>query len=109
MNIVRVMVQDDPANIRSRGRTSHLRKPGSARGLEHDGIGTRGRRSLDVVQQLLTLRYCVIVGMDDLEIHTQAPRSFLRRSRLFLLIVVVVVCEGDQETEFLHYFSKSQS
>jgi len=44
--------------------------------------GRRRRRTLDVVQQLLALVVTgVVVGMDDLDIHTQTPRRFIRRSR----------------------------
>jgi len=41
LDIVCVMVQHDPANIRGGGRARYLRKRGSAGGLEHDGIRTR--------------------------------------------------------------------
>src|SRR5271155_2698726 len=65
-----VMVQHNPANISGHGGAGHLRKPGSARRLEHNGIRTRPGRTLDVVQQLLALRNRVIVGVDDLQLYT---------------------------------------
>jgi len=106
MNIVRVMVQDDPANIRCRCGACDLREPRPTRRFEHDRIGSRRRRTLDVVQQLLALCHRVVVGMDDLDIHTKTPRRFIRRSRLLLLIVVIVVGKRDQETKFFSSLSQ---
>ena len=54
------------------------------------------------MQQLLALGDRVVVGMDDLKVHSQTSRSFLRSCCLFLLIVVIVVSERDQKAEFFH-------
>jgi Grx4 family monothiol glutaredoxin len=54
------------------------------------------------LQQLLALRQSVVVGMDDLDVHTQTPRCFLRSCRLLLLLIVVVVRERNQKAEPFH-------
>ena len=77
--IICVVVQNNPANIRGDGGTSHLRKCGSARRLENDCIGTQRRRSLDEVQQLLALRDRIVAGMNDLDVYVQPPGSLKRR------------------------------
>src|SRR5258708_23170542 len=93
--IVRFMVQDDPANVSSHSGTGHLRKRCSTRRLKNDRIRTRRRGTLNEVKELLTLRNRVVAGMNNLEINPQASRSFLRRRRLLLLVIVVVVGQRD--------------
>src|ERR1700694_4099151 len=102
MEIVRFMVQHHPANIHSYRGESHLRKRCSARGLVYDGIRTRSGRALNEMQHLLALGDRVVVGMDDLKVHSQTSRNFFRSCSLFLLIVVIVVGERDQKAEFFH-------
>src|SRR5207245_5378893 len=96
------MVQHHPSNTSRSSGTCHLRESGSASGLEYDGIWTRGRRTLNKLQQLLALRHGLIVGVDDLYVHAQTPRRAVGGRRLFLLIIVAVIRERNQEIQLFH-------
>src|SRR5438105_11677037 len=96
------MVQHHPSNAGGGGGACHLRETGSARRLKYDGVRTRGRRTLNELQQLLALRHGVVVGVNDLYVHAQTPRRAVRSGRLLLLIIVAVIRERDQEVELLH-------
>ena len=101
-HVVRIVIQHDPSNSRCHGRARHLRKGCAPRGFEHDGVGTRHPRILNVMQQLLALRQSIIAGVNDLNVHTKTPCRFFCRRCLFLLIIVIVISERNHKGESFH-------
>ena len=54
------------------------------------------------IQQLLTLRNCIIACVEDLYVNTEAASNIARYRRVQLLITILLHDEGDEKLEFFH-------
>ena len=69
--------------------------------MAHDPIRSAAGR-LNQLQQLLTLKNCVIASIEDVDVGAQAASSFSCGMCLLLLIVVLGNDERDREIQFFH-------
>ncbi len=95
-------IEHDPANAGAGCGAGHLRQRGRAQRLEKNGVGAIFGSGLNRFQNLVALLDGVVIGLRNFQIETEALGGFPRGRRLFLLVVVIVGGDGEEEFELGH-------
>src|SRR5882724_482861 len=101
-NVTRFAIEHGPADAGADRGARDLRKRGGTYGFEQYGVGTLLWISLNDLQQLRALRDGVVARVDDLRRNIESARGFFRRAGLLDLIIVVVVGQRHEKSQFLH-------
>src|SRR5437899_7014837 len=106
-DVVGIAIQHRPSDTDRCGRSGDLWQSGATDRLKNNGVRPLILVRLNGFQNLGALRNRVVIRVNDLDFNAQFAGHLLRGLRLFDLVIVVVRCQGNQDTQFVHRSGKT--